>query len=187
MTQVRVCRSKRVLTAKNECIAQGAWEPMTLSRTQDLELIVEAGNKTFGEGSHWLEERDLANVNDDPDLSIWRFIRRSMQAWLIGDFVTHTSYFTPSAVFIAPDGTCFRGKYEIKQAFQGEAERLPSRTMEIQSFQISYLTADVAIVMMHGEMKHSNSQISQRWASTQTLSRDDDGWLIAAHQVFHRV
>jgi hypothetical protein len=36
----------------------GVWFPETPESRRDLEIIVEAGNSTCGEGSHRLEERE---------------------------------------------------------------------------------------------------------------------------------
>ena len=36
----------------------GVWFPDTPDNRRDLTIVVEAGNETAGEGSHWLEERE---------------------------------------------------------------------------------------------------------------------------------
>ena len=35
----------------------GTWFPDNESNRRDLEIIVEAGNESYGPGTHWLEER----------------------------------------------------------------------------------------------------------------------------------
>ncbi|MBB6579574.1 uncharacterized protein (TIGR02246 family) [Comamonas odontotermitis] len=186
MRQVRICKSERVRESLGEASGQGAWELISTKGVDELHLIVQAGNEKFGAGSHWIETREVADFREEPDNDIWDLIRLSMQAWLDGAIDRHTTYFTPEAVFISPDGTCFRGSHDIAFAFSKEAERLPSRSMEIQAFQISYLSSAAAVVMMQGQISHGNSFGPQRWVSTQTVKNTDRGWLIASHQVFHR-
>jgi len=35
----------------------GVWFPDTPETRRDLDIIVEEGNSAFGDGTHWLEER----------------------------------------------------------------------------------------------------------------------------------
>ena len=39
-------------------INAGLWFPDSPTFRHDLQVIVEAGNDTYGKGSHWIEERE---------------------------------------------------------------------------------------------------------------------------------
>lgn len=42
----------------DEPIQAGLWFPDTPENRRDLEIIAEAGNHTYGPGTHWIEERE---------------------------------------------------------------------------------------------------------------------------------
>jgi hypothetical protein len=59
MKEIRLCWS--VIGRENivgEEIQNGLWHPDTPDVRRDLELIRDAGNETYGPGTHWIEERE---------------------------------------------------------------------------------------------------------------------------------
>lgn len=42
----------------DELIGGGTWCPDIPENRKDLEIIMQSGNEVYGEGSHWIEERE---------------------------------------------------------------------------------------------------------------------------------
>lgn len=58
MHEIRLCWN--VVGRMNiidEPIQAGLWMPDTAENRHDLEVIAESGNEVYGDGSHWIEER----------------------------------------------------------------------------------------------------------------------------------
>lgn len=59
MTEIRVCWS---IEGREDLIGRpiqgGLWSPDTPDTRQAYEIIVEEGNRAYGEGTHWMEERE---------------------------------------------------------------------------------------------------------------------------------
>lgn len=59
MKEIRLCWS--IEGRKNqvgEPIHGGLWHPDTPETRHDLETIAQAGNETYGTGTHWIEARE---------------------------------------------------------------------------------------------------------------------------------
>lgn len=58
MKEIRVCWVPRVHHHELVDRTNGLWMPDTPDNRRDLEVIVEVACEVYGEGSHWLEERE---------------------------------------------------------------------------------------------------------------------------------
>jgi hypothetical protein len=61
--EIRLCwtavRTTRIDGEIGEC---GSWCPDTDSSRKELSEILEAGNQVSGDGSHWIQERELETL-----------------------------------------------------------------------------------------------------------------------------
>lgn len=61
MTEIRVCRKPEVEAHTDGGWPEGlVWAADTLERRRELGLLARAGNRLYGDGSHWIEKRDVA-------------------------------------------------------------------------------------------------------------------------------
>jgi hypothetical protein len=58
MTEIRICWNKEVSLTKISRSEGGLWIPETPQNLEDFGVIVEAGNQSFGPGSHWIDRRE---------------------------------------------------------------------------------------------------------------------------------
>lgn len=59
MKEIRLCWSVIGRTNQaGEPIQGGLWHPKTEQTLRDLMIVMESGNKVYGEGTHWIEERE---------------------------------------------------------------------------------------------------------------------------------
>ena len=57
MKEIRFCWSIiRRYSISEIPIQGGLWHPDTPDNQRDLEVVMEAGNEQYGEGTHWIEE-----------------------------------------------------------------------------------------------------------------------------------
>jgi len=186
MKRIRVCRSERVSHSTSDIVVYGEWVAATPDDVFDCEVISNAGNEVFGPGTHWIEFQEVPGGQPNPDVAINRLIAESMQAWTVGDLESHTACFTPGAVFISPSGSCYRGHDGLHRAFESERNAMRGLRITPSKIEIVYPREQMAIVLMEGEIQHSDHIETERWASTQTVVlTPDQKWLFAAHQVFH--
>lgn len=185
MRQIRIRRSSRFDAAPEELASFSAWSKATPGLESDLRVLADAGNLFFGDGTHWIEEREITSCSAWPDLEVWKRISESLHAWIAGDIDKHTSFFAPEAIVVMPMGGAYRGRAEIQAAFAAEHALFPHKQMSIASCDMTYPTADAAIVVMTGTISHEQIEAPQPWYSTQTLVRRNSTWLISAHQIFH--
>jgi hypothetical protein len=57
VTKIRICWSEAVTLTKLSRSEGRLWIPETPQNLEDFEVIVEAGNQSFGTGSHWIDRR----------------------------------------------------------------------------------------------------------------------------------
>lgn len=60
MTEIRVCWNVDLAAHRpSDTIQAGAWFADTAQNREDLETVIESGNFAYGEGTHWLEVREV--------------------------------------------------------------------------------------------------------------------------------
>lgn len=64
--QIRLCWTARVSHLKHEIQTTANWTLATPYLRRDYEIMVQAGNEVFGNGTHWIEERDMPEQENDP-------------------------------------------------------------------------------------------------------------------------
>ena len=63
MNEIRLCwLSTRKTVGDSEPVEYGAWFLDTKGTRQKLVKLVEAGSEAWGEGTHWIQERELTDV-----------------------------------------------------------------------------------------------------------------------------
>jgi len=63
MKEIRLCWvAVRITGLYREPIEYGEWCPDTEASRQNLQKIVDAGVKVWGEGSHWIQEREVETL-----------------------------------------------------------------------------------------------------------------------------
>ncbi len=184
--QLRICRGERIRDINRDLVTHSDWVDASEATEAECQALVDAGNGIFGAGSHWIESRDVTAAYLQPDRHIHELIDQSMQCWIEGDMVRHLSYFTPGAILITPIGSYHLGHAGLRAAFSSQRTSMPGLRMTVDERQITYPGQDTAIVLMAGNLQHSNMSLRERWASTQVVVRGpDDRWLIASLHVFH--
>ena len=59
MREIRLCWSiEGRENIVNEPIQGGLWMPMNEENANALQIICEEGNNAYGDGTHWIEERE---------------------------------------------------------------------------------------------------------------------------------
>jgi hypothetical protein len=59
MKEIRLCWSVAGRTNQDgEPIQGGLWHPITDENMRDLEIVRAVGDEVYGEGTHWIEERE---------------------------------------------------------------------------------------------------------------------------------
>jgi len=60
MKEIRVCRKPEVEAVTDGGWPEGlVWAAETPERRRELELLAMVGNRLYGQGSHWIEERKV--------------------------------------------------------------------------------------------------------------------------------
>lgn len=63
MKEIRLCWvSVRTTGPYREAIVFGSWTPDNEKSRKELQAIVVAGTQVWGEGSHWIQERELETL-----------------------------------------------------------------------------------------------------------------------------
>lgn len=59
MKEIRLGWSPDVSHHEHDMRSYGSWTPFTAELRRDYEIVAETANEVFGEGSHWIEERQI--------------------------------------------------------------------------------------------------------------------------------
>lgn len=103
-------------------------------------------------------------------------------AWTAGDLAGLTSFFTPDAVIVTPDGDVLTGIAEIEEGLRSVMTQ-PSRKVHASTIDAVYfVTADVAVVDGHAELDaegtaQSDERLLHRF--TDILLKQGTAWHIA--------
>ena len=77
MREIRLCWTAiRTTRIDGEIVECGSWCPDTEASRKELAEILDAGNQVWGQGSHWLQEREISAI--EPKLNQFERLIRSI-------------------------------------------------------------------------------------------------------------